>query len=132
MTPQKIKLILLDLFKYLLFLTNISGSSYMIKKLHESRLIGLSKDCRNLDITKGLVNTFKASTKSSVEHILKMSKCVYELKIREDKGELNNYDISYFCFSVGIDKESSTFRKFKLMGERYDSFMKYMDKLPSS
>ena len=103
-----------------------------MKELFKSRLIGISKNCLDIELTKSLVATFRESTKGSVEHILNMSKCVYEMKIKKDYGELNDYDMNYFCLSVGFKEDSSTFRKFKLMGERYEQFKKYMDKLPSS
>jgi hypothetical protein len=112
--------------------SKFNESELIMKQLFESRLIGISKSCKNIEVTKNLVKTFRESTKNSVEHILNMSKCVYEMKIKKDYGELNDYDMNYFCMSVGFKEDSSTFRKFKLMGERYQQFKKYMDKLPSS
>ena len=103
-----------------------------MKELFESRLIGISKNCKNIQLTKDLVKTFRESTKGSVEQILKMSKSVFEMKLKKDNDELNDYDMNYFCLSVGFREDSSTFRKFKLMGEKYEQFIRYMDKLPSS
>lgn len=103
-----------------------------MKELFESRLIGISKSCQNIEITRNLVMKFRDSTKKSIEHILNMCKCVYEMKLKNESGELNEYDMNYFCLSVGFKEDSSTFRKFKLIGERYEQFIKYMDHLPSS
>ena len=54
---------------------------------------------------------------------------VYELS---KSGELNVYDLNYFCMNVGISQKSSTFRKYKAIGENADKFRLYMDRLPSA
>jgi len=40
--------------------------------------------------------------------------------------------MKYFCFSVGLTREGSTFRKFERIGSCVDKFRTYIDKLPDS
>ena len=47
-------------------------------------------------------------------------------------GELDKTDMNYFCFSVGLKREGSTFRKFEQIGKYSETFWKYVDKLPDS
>ena len=54
------------------------------------------------------------------------------MKNKKDNGELNQSDMDYFCFSVGLREEGSNFRKFKRIGDCADQFRHYLDKLPDS
>jgi hypothetical protein len=40
--------------------------------------------------------------------------------------------MNYFCFSVGLTRDGSTFRKFEQIGKHSEKFWKYIDKLPDS
>jgi hypothetical protein len=40
--------------------------------------------------------------------------------------------MKYFCFSVGLKRDGSTFRKFEQIGKHSEIFWKYVDKLPDS
>jgi len=92
----------------------------------------LSKYCKNKKLTDEFIKVYQRSTKSTVEHILNMSLCVRDIKMKEKSGELNGSDVKYFCHSVGITENSSTFRKFMCISERVEEFRKYLDKLPST
>jgi len=92
----------------------------------------LSKYSKNQKITEEFIEKYRNLTKGTVEHILQMSECVREMKLKEKSGELNSYDMKYFCHSIGITEGSSTFRKFMCISERVNVFRKYLDKLPDS
>lgn len=92
----------------------------------------LSKYSKNQKVTDEYIQRYRNLTKGTVEHILQMSECVVEMKQKEKSGELNDYDMKYFCHSVGITEGSSTFRKFERIGVCVEQFRKYLDKLPNS
>jgi len=92
----------------------------------------LSTYCKNKKLTDEFIKIYQQSTKSTVEHILNMSLCVRDIKLKQRSGELNDSDVKYFCYSVGITEKSSTFRKFMCISERVEEFRKYLDKLPST
>jgi hypothetical protein len=54
------------------------------------------------------------------------------MKEKEKSGELDKTDMNYFCFSVGLKRDGSTFRKFEQIGKHSEIFWKYVDKLPDS
>jgi hypothetical protein len=54
------------------------------------------------------------------------------MKEKEKTGELDKTDMKYFCFSVGLNRDGSTFRKFEQIGKHSETFWKYVDKLPDS
>jgi hypothetical protein len=54
------------------------------------------------------------------------------MKEKQQSGELDKSDMKYFCFSVGLKREGSTFRKFEQIGKHSETFWKYIDKLPDS
>ena len=92
----------------------------------------LSKYSKNKKMTDEFIEKYRNLTKGTVEHILQISECVRDIKFKEKSGELNDYDMKYFCHSIGITEGSSTFRKFMCISERVDVFRKYLDKLPDS
>jgi hypothetical protein len=67
-----------------------------------------------------------------VENILRLSSLIVEMKEKEKSGELDQTDMKYFCFSVGLKRDGSTFRKFEQIGKHSETFWKYVDKLPDS
>jgi hypothetical protein len=103
-----------------------------MKKTNIEKNQYLSKYSKNKKITDEYIKKYRDSTKGTVEHILQMSECVKEMKLKEKSGVLNDYDMKYFCHSVGITEGGSTFRKFMRISECVESFRKYLDKLPNS
>lgn len=92
----------------------------------------LSTYSKNKDITESFIERYRGLTKGTVEQILKLSECIVEIKQKHKSGVLNSYDIQYFCHSVGITENGSTFRKFMCIGQRANEFRKYLGKLPNS
>jgi len=88
--------------------------------------------CKNKKLTETYINTFQSSMKTTIESVLKIGECLRDIKLKEKSKELNIYDLRYFCTTVGINEDSSTFRKFMRIGEKSEEFKKYLDKLPSS
>ena len=88
--------------------------------------------CKNKKLTETYINTFQNSMKTTIESVIKIGECVRDIKLKQKSKELNYYDLEYFCNSVGIKEDSSTFRKFMRIGEKSEEFKKYLDKLPSS
>jgi hypothetical protein len=61
-----------------------------------------------------------------------MSKTVAAVHEYVVTDQIDEADLDYFCASVGLDKSSSTFRKYVCIGKRYDMFKQYIKHLPSS
>jgi hypothetical protein len=61
-----------------------------------------------------------------------MGEAVFEIYRKVKSEELNNSDLEYFCQTVHLDPKSSTFRKYKAIGENAPRFRQVLDKLPSS
>ena len=91
-----------------------------------------STNCKNQKVVDGYIKNYQTYTKDTVENILKLSSLIVEMKDKEKSGELDESDMKYFCFSVGLTREGSTFRKFERIGSCVDKFRTYIDKLPDS
>ena len=92
----------------------------------------LANRCKDISVTTRFIENYQLATKNAIEQILNMGKAVKEVYELSKSGELNVYDLNYFCMNVGINQKSSTFRKYKAIGENADKFRQYMDKLPSA
>ena len=88
--------------------------------------------CKDKLLTDEFISKYQESTKSAIDQILLMGESVLEVYELSKCGNLNKYDLNYFCMSVGINQKSSTFRKYKAIGENADKFRQYMDKMPSA
>ncbi|MDH6250211.1 hypothetical protein M2129_002221 [Polynucleobacter sphagniphilus] len=88
--------------------------------------------CKNMTVVNEYITSFQQYTKNTVENILKLSSLIVEMKEKEKSGELDKTDMNYFCFSVGLTRDGSTFRKFEQIGKNSEIFWKYIDKLPDS
>lgn len=88
--------------------------------------------CKNLTVVNEYITYYQQYTRNTVENILKLSSLIVEMKEKEKSGELDKTDMNYFCFSVGLKREGSTFRKFEQIGKHSETFWKYVDKLPDS
>jgi hypothetical protein len=92
----------------------------------------LIQKCKDKSLTDEFIAKYQKSTKGAIEQILNMGESVLEMYELSRDGNLNEYDLNYFCMSVGIDQKSSTFRKYKAIGENADKFRESMEKLPSA
>ena len=90
------------------------------------------KKCKDKTQTDQFIQNYQKSTKSAIEQILSMGESVNALHEKCKQGELNQYDLNYFCMSVGINQKSSTFRKYDAIGKNADKFRQHMEKLPSA
>lgn len=88
--------------------------------------------CKNLTVVNEYITYYQQYTRNTVENILKLSSLIVEMKEKEKSGELDKTDMNYFCFSVGLKRDGSTFRKFEQIGKHSEIFWKYVDKLPDS
>lgn len=114
------------------FIQNLCESELIMNKTYIERNRYLSTYSKNKVVTDSFIQKYRGLTRGTVEHILQLSECLVEIKQKEKSGELNCYDIKYFCHSVGITQKGSTFRKFMCIGQRVDEFREYLDKLPNS
>ncbi len=103
-----------------------------MKLSNELKLQTYKSKCKDLTTVNGYIQYYQQYTKSTVENILKLSCLIVEMKEKERLGELNESDVNYFCLSVGLNRKSSTFRKFEQIGKHSETFWKYIDKLPDS
>lgn len=76
---------------------------------------------------KELVSQYKTGIGKTVEGILGMSKAVLEASFLT-----NHKDRNMFFIEANLDRNSSTCKKLKSIGERYDFFLKNQRSLPSS
>lgn len=90
------------------------------------------KKCNDKTLTDEFIAKYQKSTKGAIEQILNMGESVSEVYELSKCGNLNEYDLNYFCMNVGINQKNSTFRKYKAIGENADKFRECMDKLPSA
>jgi len=106
-------------------LTNLKKTPF------EKQQLVISK-CKDKKLTEEFIMTYQKATKGAIDQILVMGESVLEVYELSKSEVLNDYDLNYFCMSVGINQKSSTFRKYKAIGENADRFRECMDKLPSA
>lgn len=73
------------------------------------------------------VQDFNICVKKTAQSTLEMCKVVYDAKYTLTK---DNFDS--FCREIGQKSSDSTIRKYLAIGEKYDDFINYADKLPNS
>jgi hypothetical protein len=88
--------------------------------------------CTNKAIADEFVKRYRVHTQNALENILCMGEAVYEIYRKVKSAELDKSDLEYFCQTVHLDPRSSTFRKYKAIGENANRFRQYLDKLPST
>lgn len=103
-----------------------------MKLSNQLQLQKYQSNCKNLTVVNDYISNYQQYTRNTVENILKLSSLIVEMKEKEQSGELDKSDMQYFCFSVGLKREGSTFRKFEQIGKHAETFWKYVDKLPDS
>jgi hypothetical protein len=92
----------------------------------------LIQQCKDKSLTQDFIEKYQKSTIGAIEQILNMGEVVLEIYELSKEGILNQFDLNFFCMKVGINQKSSTFRKYKAIGENADKFRQCMDKLPST
>ena len=70
---------------------------------------------------------FKAHQRRTAKASLQMCRVVYEAS-----KSLAEYDFDEFCKNIGYKPESSTIRKFTVVGKVYPRLIKYADQLPAA
>lgn len=86
--------------------------------------------CANKTIADDYVRRYQSSTRNALENILCMGEAVYEIYQKVKSKKLDKTDLEYFCQSVHLDPKSSTFRKYKTIGENASRFRKVIEKVP--
>jgi hypothetical protein len=101
-----------------------------ISKVEKIRSI--ASHCKNVDLMDSMVERYQKSTKSAVENILNMCVAVSEISGKHKAKEINDFDMMYFCSQVGLEQKSSTFRKYRQIGDHANRFVQHMNTLPSA
>lgn len=85
----------------------------------------------NSEVNK-LIIKYQTSTKDALESILCMGEAVSQAYMKMKSNEFTKEDLEHFCKSVNLDQKSSTFRKYKAIGDNADRFRQVLDKLPAT
>lgn len=92
-----------------------------------------SESHKNFNVTVFLtdkeqfVQDFHGFAKKTAQSTLEMCKVVYDAK-----HTLTNDNFDSFCREIGQKSSDSTIRKYLAIGEKYDDFINYADRLPNS
>jgi hypothetical protein len=95
--------------------------------------VGSTESSKNFNVTVFLtdkeqfVQDFHSCAKKTAKATLEMCKVVYDAKYTLTK---DNFDS--FCREIGQKSSDSTIRKYVAIGEKYDDFINYADRLPNS
>jgi len=85
---------------------------------------------------KALIDSFiveyQTKAKNAVEGIVDMAETVYQINAKYRANTIEQADLDYFCLSVGLNPGSSTFRKFKMIGENASKFRESLRTFPAS
>ena len=68
----------------------------------------LIQRCKDKSLTQEFIEKYQKSTIGAIEQILNMGEAVLEIYELSKDGVLNQFDLNYFCMSVGINQKSST------------------------
>jgi hypothetical protein len=114
-------------------MTNVNQLIVKKPKLTKiQKLENLKTKCTDISFINQSINNYQKQTKNVVEQTLMMCETVNSIHQKVKKGELQEYDLDYFCNSVGLDKNGSTFRKFICISRYSETFRKYIDRVPST
>jgi hypothetical protein len=98
-----------------------------------SQEITKTENSKNFNVTVFLtdkeqfVQDFHAFAKKTAQVTIEMCKVVYDAK-----HTLTNDNFDGFCREIGQKSSDSTIRKYLAIGEKYDDFINYADRLPNS
>lgn len=98
----------------------------------DQKLEVIASNGKDKALMDDLINTYQTSTKNAVQNILNMCIAVKEIDEKRKAKLINDFDVSYFCASVSLDRKSPTYRKYRKIGEHAGRFQKHMDSLPSA
>jgi hypothetical protein len=92
----------------------------------------LGNTLSNKALVNELIAKYQNDTKNAVQNIINMCKTVKEFNENVKSNLLTQSDLNYFCATVNLSKESSTFRKYLCIADKADMFEKYLEKVPAS
>lgn len=92
----------------------------------------LEKKLSNSILVKELISKYQEDTKNAVQNILNMCKTVRLFHEKLKTKELTEADLNYFCATVALDKNSSTYRKYLCIADKSDLFEQYLDRVPAA
>lgn len=98
----------------------------------DQKLSTIVTKCKDKALMDNLIETYQTSTKTAVENILNMCIAVKEIDEKCKAKLINDFDVTYFCATVSLDRKSATYRKYRKIGEHAERFKKHMDSLPSA
>ena len=93
----------------------------------ESTIVTVANQSVTNPLVKNYAETFCGFMTKTAENYLEMGRVVMEA----DKN-LNKNDFKAFLFMVGVDKNSTTLRKLKSIGVKYDLLKANLNSLPSA
>ncbi len=102
-----------------------------IMKMNE-KFPELAKKCADINRTKKYVNEYHKYATTVVENTVYMAKTLYEVSCAVKEESLSEYDLNYFCQSVGLNKMSSQYRKLICIGKNANRFESYITKMPDA
>lgn len=73
------------------------------------------------------VSMYRAIARSTAENIIRLGQTVMDASIK-----LTGSQLDQFLVHVGIDKNGSTYRKLRIIGEQADRFLNVLDHLPNN
>jgi hypothetical protein len=105
----------------------------MSNKISKStKIIQISKKCKNKEVVDIYISRYLNQTKSAVENLISISEIIYDMNSKVEHGELTMSDLNYFCINVGLITNSSYFRKHVCIGRKADFLKSLIDKIPSA
>jgi hypothetical protein len=103
-----------------------------VKKTAVQKYEELGNTLSNKTLVNELIAKYQNDTKNAVQNIINMCKTVKEFNENVKSNLLTESDLNYFCATVNLSKESSTFRKYLCIADKADMFEKYLEKVPAS
>ncbi len=114
-------------------LLTLFGDLYMTNPVtKEQKLSTIATNCKDKALMDNMIEKYQSSTKTAVENILNMCIAVKQIDDKYKEKLINDFDVTYFCASVSLDRKSPTYRKYRKIGEHANRFMQHMETLPSA
>ncbi len=103
-----------------------------VKLTTEQKLTKLYNKSNNPKLLDLYIDRYMTQTKSTVENLLNVCETLRDLDDSVKNLILNEDDLNYFCKKVGLNKSSSTYRKYVCIGKKVELLRQYIDTIPSS
>jgi hypothetical protein len=87
---------------------------------------------KNKELIDALIKNYQDKTKSAVEKIIDMCIAVQEVDEKLKNNEITSEDMDYFCASISLNRNGSTYRKYMRIAAKANVLKMYMEKLPSA